>query len=146
MPRRTKLPRLAQSAVESELTAMQDRLVEAMLCARGSALEAIREAGYKDPSAGYRALRSNAVQQELMRRARAALVADVGLALATRRELLTSNSDHVRLDAAKDILNRAGLVTDAAVAAGPTGQPVRININLAPPSIEEPAATPGWGQ
>ena len=111
----------------SDLTEKQEALVEAML-GGAKTKDAIAQAGYKDPSAGYRALRTEAVQEAIMRGARAALVHDVGPALHTRRNLLDSKSEYVRLEASKDILDRAGL--KAADAQGFTVNALNIQINL----------------
>lgn len=105
------------------LTDKQLALVEAML-GGAKTRDAIAQAGYADPSAGYRALRTEAVQEAIMRGARAALVHDVGPALGARRALLESKSEYVRLEACKDILDRAGLkakgVTDVGASVSIT--------------------------
>lgn len=109
------------------LTALQEALVEAML-GGAKTRKAIEIAGYKDASAGYRALRTDAVQEAIMKGARAALVHDVGPALVALRRLLASNSEYVRLKASQDILDRAGLAVsrDQGMSCGT----INVNINL----------------
>ena len=52
---------------------------------------------------------------------------DATQAMATMRDLLQSNSQHVRLEAARDLMDRAGLRNDAPI--GPSTA-VQINFNV----------------
>ena len=109
------------------LTALQAALVDAMLAGAHSVSEAGRTAGYADASSALRAWHTDAVQQAVESRLKGIGLADAALALTTRRNLmLTARSEHVKLDAAKDALNRAGVgQADQASSA-----PVSITIML----------------
>ena len=92
-----------------KLTDKQRQMVDAIVLHGRSKTDAIAEAGYENSSGGYKALRSPAVQ-EYMRK----LVTDNFLLTAidaarVQHELIQSaKSEYVRLEAAKDLLDRAG--------------------------------------
>lgn len=111
-----------------ELTERQQALVDEML-ANGSRLkEAGEVAGYSSYSVAWREWRKAHVQEAFITAARLELSSDVGLALLTRRRLLNARSEKVALEAAQDVLNRAGLVAEAQ-QSGPATQ-VNVQINL----------------
>lgn len=101
---------LAPSA--GSLTAMQRRFVDSYVAGHGSPTDAAIEAGYSPTSAkatASRMTRNPMIQKEIMR----GVVSRIGLqavpALHTIERLAqSSRSDYVRLEAARDLLDRAG--------------------------------------
>ena len=90
------------------LTPKQERLVELVL-STGEKPHALAErAGYRSGSAACKAWRTDAVQERYRELVHEHMSLDVASALQTRRALLDSRSDYVRLEAAKDVLDRAG--------------------------------------
>jgi len=103
-----KLPEQAD-----KLTEKQNAFVDAYVANGGRGTQAARDAGYADKSAhveANRLLKNPLILQEIYRRTVMELGASAPQALATVRELAVSaKSDYVRLEASKDILDRAGL-------------------------------------
>lgn len=110
------------------LTARQQALVDLMVSGGLSLAAAGAAAGYADRSATYKAWRLDHVQDEYRRAVLDAMREDVPLALEARRALLGARSELVRLHAAQDVLDRAGLT--APKAGTITVGTVNVQINL----------------
>jgi hypothetical protein len=71
---------------------------------------------------------------------------DSAAALATMRNLLTAKSDYIKLEAAKDLLERAGMRAEPARQAA---QPISLTFNLsslAPSTQQEPVTIEGQAE
>ena len=120
--------KIGQSRNAAGLTPRQQSLVDLMVAGGMTVADAGTAAGYADKSAAYRAWKSEAVQAAFIEQCRLALKEDISLALATRRRLMDSRSDYVALEAAKDVLDRAGLT--APKTDGVTVGTINVQINL----------------
>jgi hypothetical protein len=126
----TDTPVPAAKNDKRKLTAKQQALVDEML-ANGSRLKQAAEvAGYADYSTAWREWQKPHLQEAFLTAARSELVSDVGLALRTRRELLSARSEKVRMEAVRDVLDRAGLVQTEQSDAAPTQVNVQINLGM----------------
>ena len=93
----------------SELTDKQKLMVDSIVSDGMSKADAIRNAGYEHLSAGYAALRKPHVREYLMGLVRDTLAEGSAMALSTILDLVgNARSEYVRLEASKDILDRAG--------------------------------------
>jgi phage terminase small subunit len=95
------------------LTELQDRFIDAYVTNGGRIEQAAIEAGYSEASArtlGSRLLKDDKVLQEIYRRTVSKVAVSAPKALHIVEQLAqSSRSDKVRLEAAMDLLNRAGL-------------------------------------
>lgn len=91
------------------VTELQARLAEGMVLEGLSKQDAITAAGYASVSAGYAALRTRHVQEYIQQLIREHLL-DSSIKAIRRIDSLIDNarSEYVRLEAAKDVLDRAG--------------------------------------
>jgi phage terminase small subunit len=100
---------------EKPLTPKQRRFVEALLANGGNKTEAAKAAGYGERSAHVTGCRLTKLPwvKRALREALDDILADAApIAAMTLRQLLDSKSHYVRLEAAKDILDRQGVGTD----------------------------------
>jgi len=101
------------------MTRMQQRFVDAYLANGGKGTEAAAEAGYAIGSADTQAsnlLRNPLVQQAIMRSTLTAIGLSAVPALMVVTKLMSAaKSDYVKLEAAKDLLDRAGLAAPQRV-------------------------------
>lgn len=115
------------------LTAKQSAFVDAYVANGGNGAAAAREAGYSEKSArieGHRLLRNPLIVKEVYERTVIALGASLPRALETVSKLSTeANSEYVRLEAAKDLLDRAGLKAPDRVEARLSGD-FKVSIDL----------------
>jgi phage terminase small subunit len=96
-----------------KLTPKQIALVDVMVAEGLNTSQAAQRAGYAEGKAGYvtahKALKQPHVQQYMMQRIQESLGVNATLAAARVMKLATgARSEHVQLEAAKDILDRAG--------------------------------------
>jgi len=95
------------------LTEMQDRFVDAYVSNGGRIEKAAIEAGYSETSArtiGSRLVKDSRILQEIYRRTVEQVALAAPKALATVERLaVTARSEKVQLEAAADLLNRAGV-------------------------------------
>lgn len=115
-----------------ELTEMQEAFVEAYVTNGGNKLDAAIEAGYSPDTArfqAYQLIRKPHVMQAILERTGIELVASAPRARATISRLLDSKSDYVALEAAKDLLDRAGFKTAEKHDHRIAGE-ISINIDL----------------
>ena len=96
-----------------KLTPNQEALVDIMVTEGLSPAQAASKAGYAEGKSGYvsayRALKTPHVQQYMMQRIQESLGVNATLAAARVMQLAQgARSEHVQLEAAKDILDRAG--------------------------------------
>lgn len=113
MPRKA-LPSPPPNAEPSKaLTAQQSAFVEAYLNNGGNGAAAAREVGIKDDQAAqsaYRLLKHQGVQRAIYEQMASEVAMTAPKALGTIRTLMgSSRSDFVKLQAAQDILDRAGI-------------------------------------
>lgn len=96
-----------------DLTPKQDAFVDQYVANGGNGSAAARDAGYAESSAhveAHRLLRNPLIIQEIYRRTVMQVGAHLPKALATVIGLSgTAKSEYVRLEASKDLLDRAGL-------------------------------------
>ena len=100
-------------SVQGKLTALQDKFVDQYIANGGNGKQAAIDAGYSEKAAAesaYVLLRKSQISQEIYRRT----VEQIGLAapkaLGTIVGLIDkAKSDYVKLEAAKDILDRSGM-------------------------------------
>lgn len=118
---------------DTKLTAKQDAFVDAYVANGGNGAAAAREAGYSEKSArieGHRLLRNPLIVKEVYERTVIALGASLPKALETVSKLSTeANSEYVRLEAAKDLMDRAGLKAPDRVEARLSGE-FKVSIDL----------------
>jgi phage terminase small subunit len=116
-----------------ELTPKQDAFVDAYVANGGNGSAAAREAGYAESSAhveANRSLKNPLILQEIYRRTVMAVGAAAPRALQTIVELSsTAKSDYVKLEASRDLLDRAGLRAPDKVDHRLDGE-LRITIDL----------------
>lgn len=98
---------------QRKLTSKQTALVDTLVATGCTLREAAREAGYADGESGRvsasRTIRLPHVQQYMMQRVTEQLGLNATAAAAKVMSLATgARSEHVQLEAAKDILDRAG--------------------------------------
>lgn len=101
------------SIEQRKLTPKQTALVDTLVATGCTLREAAREAGYADGESGRvsasRTIRLPHVQQYMMQRVTEQLGLNATAAAAKVMSLATgARSEHVQLEAAKDILDRAG--------------------------------------
>jgi len=101
------------SIEQRKLTSKQTALVDTLVATGCTLREAAREAGYADGESGRvsasRTIRLPHVQQYMMQRVTEQLGLNATAAAAKVMSLATgARSEHVQLEAAKDILDRAG--------------------------------------
>ena len=109
-----------------QVTEAQAELVHAMLHDGCNPTEASKRLG-RNKSWAYNTLTKQHVIEYRQQLAMMTLGWDATQAMATMRELLTSKSQYVRLEAARDLMDRAGFRND--VVSGPSTA-VQINFNL----------------
>ncbi len=91
------------------LTEMQARLAEEIVLSGRNKTEAIKAAGYASVSSGFNALRLPHVRDYIRSLIAEHLQDSSIVAVRTIRDLMTdARSDYVKLEASKDILDRAG--------------------------------------
>ncbi len=103
----TKLPEIRK------LTARQKALVEAYVANGGNLTKAAEEAGYAEGNSGrvtaWKAMKTPHVQQYLMQQTAEAFSTHAAMAVGKVASLAkAAKSEYVQLEAAKDILDRAG--------------------------------------
>ena len=121
--RKPRKPQPPMRKDEEGLTHNQRRLVNAMLSGAKNLMVAAKTAGYADHATAYKAWDLPHVQAAFINAARLELLKDVGPALVARRALLEHQSGYVRLETAKDVLDRAGLGV-------PKGEAVAAQVNI----------------
>ena len=91
------------------LTEMQARLAEEVVLGGRNKTQAIKAAGYASVSSGFNALRLPHVREYIRSLINEHLQDSAIVAVRTIRDLMTdARSDYVKLEASKDILDRAG--------------------------------------
>ena len=110
----------------STVTEAQAELVHAMLHDGCNPTEGAKRLG-RNKAWAYKTLNKPHVIEYRQQLAMMTLGWDSTQALATMRELLTSKSAHVRLEASRDLMDRAGLRVDAPKT---TNTAVQINFNV----------------
>lgn len=108
------------------ITEAQADLVHAMLHDGCNPTEASKRLG-RNKAWAYKTLNKQHVIEYRQQLAMMTLGWDATQAMATMRELLSAKSSYIRLEASKDLMDRAGLRVDAPKVAGNT---VSINFNL----------------
>lgn len=104
----TQIVNLAANRPDN-LTELQARLAEGMVLDGLSKQDAITAAGYASLSAGYTALRTQHVQEYIQQLIREHLQGSAIKAIRRIDDLIDhARSEYVRLEAAKDVLDRAG--------------------------------------
>ena len=105
------MPNVAKT--ENGLTPMQSRFVDCLVSNGGKKTQAAKDAGYSERTArtrAYELFRNENVQAVIAKRSDAQIKSHIPLAIGVIKDLaLYSKSDSVRLQAAQDILNRAGM-------------------------------------
>lgn len=113
MPRNTLKTPEPIAEPSKALTALQSAFVEAYLTNGGNGAAAAREIGIKDEQAAQRAytlLRHQGVQRAIYERMATEVALSAPKALGTIRTLMTgARSEFVKLQAAQDVLDRAGI-------------------------------------
>lgn len=112
--------------VSPEITQAQADLVHHMLHDGCNPTEGAKRLG-RNKAWAYKTLNKPHVIEYRQQLAMMTLGWDSTQALATMRELLTSKSAHVRLEASRDLMDRAGLRVDAPKT---TNTAVQINFNV----------------
>ena len=122
-----------QQTTKASLTAKQSRFIDNLLAGIGTQERCAIEAGYSERSAkveASRLLRKTAILTVLAERARMSLRARCVSALQTVSKLSQdANSEYVRLEASKDILDRAG-IRDDSTSHNPITNAIQVNIDL----------------
>jgi len=113
-------------AATPELTDAQAELVHMILHDGCNPTEASKRLG-RNKSWAYNTLNKQHVIEYRQALAMQTLGWDATQAMATMRELLTSKSQYVRLEAARDLMDRAGFRSDAVRSPNTA---VQINFNL----------------
>jgi hypothetical protein len=113
-------------AVNQQITETQQELVHAILHNGCNPAEAAETLG-RNKSWAYNTLKKQHVIEYRQQLAMMTLGWDATQAMATMRELLNSKSQHVRLEAARDLMDRAGFRQDAVRAPSTA---VQINFNV----------------
>ena len=112
------------------LTAKQEQLVQLVLSTGRKPYSVALDAGYATGKAGYAAWQSTKVQDRFRELVHESMSLDVASALLTRLALLDSKSDYVKLQAAQDILDRAGFKPVERKLVGFQGA-INVSIDLA---------------
>lgn len=126
-------------ARDKALTPKQQRFVEALLANGGNRTEAAKAAGYGERSAhvtGCRLAKLPWVKRALREAVDDILADSAPIAAQTLRQLLDSKSHYVRLEAAKDILDRNGVGTDKKQT---DQRPLVLKFNFGPSSASSSA-------
>jgi len=110
----------------SKVTEAQAELVHAMLHDGCNPTEGAKRLG-RNKAWAYITINKPHVIEYRQQLAMSCLGWDATQALATMRELLTAKSAHVRLEASRDLMDRAGLRVDAPKTANTA---VQINFNV----------------
>ncbi len=110
-----------------KVTDAQSELVEMMLHDGCNPTEAAKRMG-RNKSWAYNTLNKQHVIEYRQSLAMTVLGWDATQAMATMRELLGDKSSYVRLEAAKDLLDRAGMSVDGGGKV--PGTAVQVNFNL----------------
>lgn len=117
----------------NQLTRRQAAFVEQYVANGGNASKAAKDAGYSESAAGtigWKLLRLDSVSQEIFRLTARTIGLNAAAAAARVVQLASSaRSEYVQLEAAKDILDRAGIVQPKQVDHRFAGD-VRIAIDL----------------
>ena len=108
------------------ITEAQADLVHAMLHDGCNPTEASKRLG-RNKAWAYKTLNKQHVIEYRQQLAMMTLGWDATQAMATMRDLLSAKSSYIRLEASKDLMDRAGLRVDAPKVSGNT---VSINFNL----------------
>jgi phage terminase small subunit len=96
----------------AKLTDMQEAFVFALVTNGGDKTAAAIEAGYSQDTArvqAYQLMRVPHVMQAVLEATMGQFISDAPKAQATLHRLLNARSEYVQLEAAKDLLDRAGL-------------------------------------
>lgn len=113
MPRKALQAPEPNAETSKTLTALQTAFVEAYLTNGGNGAAAAREIGIKEDQAAQRAytlLRHQGVQRAIYERMASEVAMTAPKALGTIRSLMSSaRSEFVKLQAAQDVLDRAGI-------------------------------------
>jgi len=133
------LPQLHQDVFaqpKRQMTARQERFVREFLKNGGKQGAAAEAAGYAAASVdsiGSQLVRNPLIQQAIARETLTAIGLSAVPALATVNRLLEhSRSDFVKLEAARDLLDRAGFgKPDRSMGYGDTGLTVSLNLSVA---------------
>jgi phage terminase small subunit len=119
---------------ETNLTEKQQAFVSAYVASGGRVAKAAEAAGYAAPNEGSRLLRNpnvlKAIQQAVMDDLGSAAVSALS---AVKRLVRSANSEYVKLEAAKDILDRAGFKPPERVAVAIAGD-LKVSFDIAPQS------------
>lgn len=110
----------------SEITDAQAELVHMMLHDGCNPTEASKRLG-RNKAWAYKTIVKQHVIEYRQKLSMMTLGWDATQALATMRTLLTAKSDYVRMEASKDLMDRAGLRVDAPKSANTA---VNINFNV----------------
>ena len=108
---RTKEHTLSKNvpSTNKSLTPMQERLVHAVVVDGMTVTEAAKVAGYSSPSAAHNATRSDAVRQAMHALVLDQIANHAPRSLKAVADLMSSaKSEYVKLQAAQDLLDRAG--------------------------------------
>jgi phage terminase small subunit len=115
-----------------ELSTMQAAFVEAFVTNGGDKEDAAIQAGYSPNTArtqAYALLRNPKIMQAVLERTGIEIIANAPRARATLTRLLNAKSDYVALEAAKDLLDRAGFKPSEKVDHRLSGE-ISVNIDL----------------
>ena len=116
-----------------QLTEKQNAFIDAYVANGGRGTQAAKDAGYAEKSAhveAHRLLKNPLILQEVYRRTVMELGAAAPQALKTVRELAqNAKSDYVRLEASKDLLDRAGFKAPERIDQRLDGE-LRVTIDL----------------
>jgi phage terminase small subunit len=117
-----------------KLTARQKALVEAYVANGGNLTKASQEAGYSEGNSGrvtaWKAMKTSHVQQYLMQQTAEAFSMHAAMAVGKVAGLAkTAKSEYVQLEAAKDILDRAGFKPIDRAQVQVAGD-IRVHIDL----------------
>jgi len=127
------MPKPIQSP-NGALTVLQDKFIDAYVSNGGSITKAAIEAGYSEPSArtlGSKLLKDDKVLAEIYRRTVAKVAVTAPRALNIIDQLAqTSRSDKVRLEAAMNLLDRAGVKAPERVDHRVAGE-IHVQLDLA---------------
>lgn len=119
-------------ATASKLTDMQAAFVEAFVTNGGDRTEAAISAGYSQDTARIQAhqlMRKPHVMQAILEATMSEFIAEAPRAKHTLTQLLGGKSEYVRLEASKEILDRAGLKPVTNVNHKIAGD-ISVNIDL----------------
>jgi len=127
-----------------QLTAKQQRFVKELLANGGNQTEAAEKAGYASNSAatvGSNLVRNPMVQQAIVRETLTAIGLSAVPALAQVIRLVDhARSDYVKLEAARDLLDRAGYLPPERREAG-SDQSLTVELVLSTEGVSKSAVT-----